>query len=299
MKIIKQDKNSLKNKAALTSIFSNTFLIILKLISGIISGSISIISEAIHSCTDLLASFIAFFAVRESAKPADEEHPFGHGKYEYIASFLESLLIILAGILIAKHAVSKLYLHTNTTINYDLGLIVMVISILVNFFVSRYMYRIAKLTNSPAILADSTHLDADIFSSIAVIFGLVMVKITHNTIFDFVIAVIVAILITLKGIAIFKTAQENLLDSALEKSQIEEIKKVIDKFPEVSVKTLKTRKSGIYKDIIIILLIDGNMTVTEAHCICDNIEALIDDKLKNTSISIHMEPIDECKNATI
>lgn len=290
MKIIRLNKNALKNKAALTSICSNTILIILKLIAGIISGSISIISEAIHSCTDLLASFIAFWAVKHASKPADEEHPFGHAKYEYIASFLESLLIILAGILIAKHAVSKLYMHTNTSINYDFGLIVMVISIFVNFFVSRYMYRIAKLTNSPAILADSTHLDADIFSSIAVIFGLVMVKITHNTVFDFVIAVIVAILIILKGISIFKTAQENLLDSALEKNQIEEIKKIINNFSAVSIKTLKTRKNGIYKDILLILFIDGNMTVNEAHCICDNIESLIDKKLKNTDISIHMEP---------
>ena len=293
MKIIKHNKNALKNKAALTSIISNTILIILKIIAGIISGSISIISEAIHSCTDLLASFIAFYAVKQSSKPADEEHPFGHGKYEYIASFLESLLIIVAGILIAKHAVVKLYLHTNTNINSDIGLIVMIISILVNYFVSRYMYKIAKLTNSPAILADSSHLDADIFSSIAVIFGLIMVKVTHNAVFDFVIAVIVSILIILKGISIFKTAQENLLDSALEKNQVEKIKKIIEKFPQVSIKTLKTRKNGIYKDIILILLIDGNMSVNQAHCICDNIETLIDKKLKNTDISIHMEPRDE------
>jgi len=290
MKIIKHNKNALKNKAALTSIISNTILIILKIIAGIISGSVSIISEAIHSCTDLLASFIAFYAVKQSSKPADEEHPFGHGKYEYIASFLESLLIIVAGILIAKHAVVKLYLHTNTNINSDIGLIVMIISILVNYFVSRYMYKIAKLTNSPAILADSSHLDADIFSSIAVIFGLIMVKVTHNAVFDFVIAVIVSILIILKGISIFKTAQENLLDSALEKNQVEKIKKIIEKFPQVSIKTLKTRKNGIYKDIILILLIDGNMSVNQAHCICDNIEKLIDKKLKNTDISIHMEP---------
>ena len=152
------------------------------------------------------------------------------------------------------------------------------------------MYKIAKLTNSPAILADSSHLDADIFSSIAVIFGLIMVKVTHNAVFDFVIAVIVSILIILKGISIFKTAQENLLDSALEKNQVEKIKKIIEKFPQVSIKTLKTRKNGIYKDIILILLIDGNMSVNQAHCICDNIEKLIDKKLKNTDISIHMEP---------
>ena len=286
---MKTTKISLKKRATIVSIFSNSCLIILKFIAGIVSGSMSIISEALHSGTDLLASFIAYFAVLHSSKPADSDHQFGHGKYEYIASLFESLLILFAGLCIAKHAFFNLF--TATPINPDMGLLVMLISIVTNYFVSKYLFNIAKKTNSPAIMADSAHLSTDMFSSVAVIVGLVLVKITGFAIFDSVVAIIVSIIIILAGISIYKKAQENLLDKALTTSQILEIKNIISLYSKiVDIKLLKTRQNGFKKNIEIILLTDGDMTIATAHQLCDKIEQEIEKKLKDTEISIHMEP---------
>lgn len=284
-------KIKLKKQATLVSIISNSCLIFIKFIAGFLSGSISIISEAIHSSTDLLASFIAYFAVLQSSKPADEDHQYGHGKYEYIASLFESLLIIFAGIIIAKETFEKLYSQTTYEIDANFGLIVMGISILVNYFVSKYLLKIAKKTNSPAIMADGSHLSADMFSSIAVITGLIMVKITGHSFFDSGIALIVSVMIILTGIGLYKDAQENLLDRALTKSQLDEIKNILENYSEFAeLKSLKTRKNGFKKEIDITLLIDGDITVKEAHKLCDEIEFTIDSQLKETDISIHLEP---------
>ncbi len=288
---MKESKIKLKKHATVLSIISNSFLIVLKFIAGFLSGSMSIISEAIHSSTDLLASFIAYVAVIQSSKPADEDHQFGHGKYEYIASLFESILIIFAGVFIAKEAFEKLSSQNITTIDPNLGLIVMGISIVTNFIVSKYLLKIAKLTNSPAIMADGSHLSADMFSSVAVIMGLLMVKLTGHPIFDILIALIVTVMIILTGIKLFKEAQENLLDKALTKTQIDEICNILKNYSNyVTMKNLKTRQNGFKKNIEITLLVDGNMTVCDAHKLCDEIETAIDKILKDTEISIHLEP---------
>ncbi|RAI15242.1 MAG: cation transporter [Candidatus Melainabacteria bacterium] len=282
-----------KKKAAVVSMVSNSSLILIKFIAGFVSGSISIISEAVHSTSDMLASLIAFLAVSESSKPADADHQFGHGKYEYIASLLESILIIMAGFYIVFEGIKKLYTQENYMINPEIGLYVMGFSIVANLFVSKYLFKIAKETNSPALHADAAHLSTDMFSSIAVILGLVLVKITGNVIFDSVVAIIVAIIVLLAGIEIFKKAKENLVDTALSISQTEQIKEIIQIYSKtegVSLKTLKTRKNGLKKEIEIILLVDGELKVKDAHKICDKIENAIENKLTETEISIHLEP---------
>ena len=282
-----------KKKAAVVSMVSNSSLILIKFIAGFVSGSISIISEAVHSTSDMLASLIAFLAVSESSKPADADHQFGHGKYEYIASLLESILIIMAGFYIVFEGIKKLYTQENYMINPEIGLYVMGFSIVANLFVSKYLFKIAKETNSPALRADAAHLSTDMFSSIAVILGLVLVKITGNVIFDSVVAIIVAIIVLLAGIEIFKKAKENLVDTALSISQTEQTKEIIQIYSKtegVSLKTLKTRKNGLKKEIEIILLVDGELKVKDAHKICDKIENAIENKLTETEISIHLEP---------
>lgn len=154
-----------KKRAAILSIVSNTLLIVLKFIVGIISGSISIISEALHSGSDLLASFIAFFSVSESSKPADEDHQFGHGKYEDLSGLIEGILIILAALYIVYASVKKMFFAPVIRIDVDLGLAVMLVSVVANTFVSIYLFKIAKKTDSIALYADGEHLRTDIYSS--------------------------------------------------------------------------------------------------------------------------------------
>ena len=133
-----------KKLAAGLSIVSNSTIIILKLIAGFVSGSISVISEAIHSMSDLLASFLTFFSVLKSAKPADSDHPYGHGKYEDMSGFLEGILIILAAVYIIYEAVQKLYLNKSPEIETLPGIIVMIAAVVANFFVSKYLFHVAK-----------------------------------------------------------------------------------------------------------------------------------------------------------
>ncbi len=282
-----------KKFAAGLSIFSNATIILLKLIAGVISGSISIISEAIHSLSDFLASVLTFFAVMKSSEPADKEHPFGHGRYEDMSGFFEGGLIIFAAIFIMYEAGKKLILgYTMETESY-LGIIVMGIAVIANFLVSSYLFHVAKKTNSISLYADGEHLRTDIWSSLGVLIGLILIKITGLLILDPIIAIIVALIILKTGISISKTTLNNLLDASLPNEDLDKIAKVINKFKTEGLcgyKDLKGRSVGPGKQIELTLLFPKNMTIENCHNICDKIETEIKQDLGSCNISIHAEP---------
>jgi len=285
--------NKEKKIAALTSIFSNSSLIILKLVAGIISGSIGIISEAIHSCSDLFASFIAFFSISKSSKPADCHHQYGHGKYEDFAGFAEGILIILASFYIIIEAIKKIILPNPEAIQVEIGLLVMMISVIANIFVSSYLFKIAKKSDSVALYADGEHLRTDVYSSLAVFLGLLFVKITGNPIFDPIIAIIVALIIFSAGYKITKSSKDNLLDTSLSSNEVSQIREIIIEFygdDIIELKSLRTRKAGLKKNIEIVLIVNKQMNISTAHTICDKIEERIEQRLNNTDIAIHLEP---------
>lgn len=289
------EKPAVKEKqiAAAISIASNSSLILLKFFAGITSGSIGIISEAIHSGSDLLASIITFFSVCESSKPADEDHQFGHGKYEDFASYIEGSLIVLAAFYIIYEALKKIFFHADLKLDVNIGLVVMLISIIANTFVSTYLFKTAKKTGSTALYADGEHLRTDIYSSLGVFLGLFFVKITGNTIYDPIVAIIVAIMIFTTGYKICENSKKSLLDTSLSENENLQIKKNINNYLGkgiISLKKLRTRKAGLKKNIEITLVVEKTMPISEAHELCDKIEAEIDADLGNTDISIHLEP---------
>ena len=288
----------LKNKklAASLSILSNLTLIILKLITGFLSGSVSIISEAIHSGSDFIASLIAFIAVHKSEKPADSDHQYGHGKYEDVAGYIEGCLIILASLYIIFEAGRKLAGFTEPMDDSSAGIIVMFISVITNIFVSWYLFKVAKATDSIAIFSDAEHLRTDIFSSFTVFAGLLIIKFTGLHVLDSIIAIIVAMIIMHAGYKICKTTMNDLLDGSLPEEDIDMIKTIVSKHtPDGihSIKNLKTRKSGKDKEILLTIHVDGNMTVSFAHQLCDKLETEIENTLGNTKITIHTEPFCE------
>lgn len=282
-----------KKIAAMLSIVSNSLLIVLKFVAGTISGSIGIISEAIHSSSDLLASVITFFSVSESSKPADNEHQFGHGKYEDFTSFIEGILIIFAAFYIVYESLKKILFSLYVEIDANIGLVVMFISIIANIFVSAYLFNVAKKTGSSALYADGEHLRTDIYSSLAVFIGLIFVRITGFHIFDPLIAIGVAIIIFIAGFKICERAKDSLLDTSLNEEDNKLIEEIVLKYVQDGVKSLKklrTRKAGLKKNIEITLIVEKTMQISTSHELCDQIEAEIEDKLKNTDISIHLEP---------
>lgn len=280
-----------KKLIALLSILSNTSLIILKFFAGIISGSIGIISEAIHSGSDLLASIITFFSVSESSKPADKDHPFGHGKFEDLASFIEGILIIFAAFYIIYEALKKILFAHELKIDTHVGMAVMLISVIANIIVSTMLFKTAKKTGSSALYADGEHLRTDIYSSLAVLIGLICVKLTSNPIFDPIIAIVVAIIIFVAGLKICETAKESLLDTSLSENQNSQIRKIITDTENIlELKTMRTRNGGLRKNIELTLIVEKNMHISDAHNLCDEIENNIEKALQNTDITIHLEP---------
>lgn len=279
--------------AAAVSILSNSSLIILKFFAGIVSGSIGIISEAVHSSADLLASVMTYFSVSKSAQPPDADHQFGHGKYEDFTSFIEGLLIILAAFFIIYEAMEKIIFSSSLKINVNVGIVVMFISMAANFFASAYLFRTAKKTRSTALYADGEHLRTDVYSSMSVFLGLILVKVTGNQIFDPIIAIVVAIIIFTVGYKICKAAKDSLLDRSLSEGENLKIKEIINQYKEsgiIELKVLRTRNAGLSKNIEIVLIVEKSMQISESHKLCNKIEAEIEANLHNTVITIHLEP---------
>ncbi|HPT31126.1 MAG TPA: cation diffusion facilitator family transporter [Prolixibacteraceae bacterium] len=278
-----------KVRTASLSIFSNVFLIILKVIAGIISGSVSIISEAIHSAMDLLAAVIAFFSVRVSDLPPDARHPYGHGKYENVSGVIEAVLIFIAAIWIIYEAVHKLIAPVPVE-NVGIGTVVMAVSAVVNFFVSRRLYKVAKETDSIALEADALHLKTDVYTSIGVAIGLGLLILTGWHFLDPVIAIAVAMLILKESYTLLKNAYSPLLDVSLSQEEVEIFKEEMTRlgFPYHN---LKTRKSGHFRFADLHLELPETMELKEVHRICDDIEKVLMARLKNLEINIHVEPV--------
>ena len=280
-----------KKFAAGLSISSNAIVILLKVIAGILSGSISIISEAIHSLSDFLASVLTFFAVTRSSEPADKEHPFGHGKYEDMSGFIEGGLIIFAGLYIIYEASTKLIFGYHIKSEPTIGIFVMAFAVLANLLVSRYLFYVARKSDSVSLYADAQHLSTDIYSALGVLIGLVLIKITGITALDPIIAIIVALIILKAGFSISKETLNNLLDGSIPAGDIQKIEEIIKKNNVIKgYKNIKGRKSGQYKEIEMTLLFNPDMKLQCCHAICDQIENEIKSIMDNVSIIIHAEP---------
>jgi cation diffusion facilitator family transporter len=279
-----------KISIARLSIFSNSLLIVLKLAVGVISGSISIISEAIHSFMDLLASIIAFFSVRISDTPADDRHPYGHGKFENVSGVIESVLIFVAAFWIIFEAVKKI-MHPGEIEQLGYGFFVMLFSAIVNLIVSRRLYKVAKETDSIALEADALHLKTDVYTSAGVAFGLLLIWITGFHILDPIIAILVALLILKESIELFMKAYSPLLDVSLTGKDLDKLKMIIQRHcsDTISYHDLRSRKAGNYIYVDFHLNLPEHLTVKEAHEICDFIENDIKSNLKNAEVTIHVE----------
>ena len=278
-----------KVSIARLSIFSNTLLIILKLVVGLISGSVSIISEAIHSSMDLLAAIIAFLSVRVSDNPPDSRHPYGHGKIENISGVIEALLIFLASIWIIYEAVKKLLGEKIELESIALGSIVMLVSAIVNIIVSRKLYKVARETKSVALEADALHLKTDVYTSLGVAVGLGLIFFTGINWLDPVVAIMVAIFIIRESYHLLTKAFTPLLDTAWEDEEIKELEKTL-KSLEVNYHDLRTRLAGNYRFIELHIQIPENESVGNAHRYCDKIEYELTSNYKNLSVTIHVEP---------
>lgn len=279
--------------AALISVFSNTLLVVLKIGVGIFTGSVAIISEGIHSGMDLLAALIAFISVSISGQPADGSHPYGHGKVENVSGTIEAALILAAGFYIIYESVHELQ-HGGEVINLGFGLAVMAVSVIVNIIVSRNLFIVAKEHDSPALEADAHHLSTDVYTSLGVFAGLLIVSLTGMHWLDPVVAIIVACMIIYIGAKVLAASFRDLLDQRLPEEEERIIREVLEDYEHlsefVSYHRLRTRKAGAQRYIDLHLVVPAEKSVAEAHEFCDHIESDLKSRIKNANITIHIEP---------
>jgi cation diffusion facilitator family transporter len=283
---------------ALLSVISNSSLVILKLVVGTMIGSVSVISEAIHSGVDLLAAIIALIAVKKSGKPADEDHPFGHGKVENISGTVEALLIFLAAGWIIFEAVKKLR-NPQPMDDAWLGVAVMLISVMANIIVSNNLFKVGKETDSIALMADAWHLRTDVYTSLgvfgglAVIFagGLILPAVDLRWV-DPVAAIAVALLIIRAAYHLTVESARDLVDVGLPPEELDDLRRHISVFaPTIrGFHRLRTRKAGSSRFVEFHIRVDASMSVDESHRIADMMTCSIKQHYPGTTVTIHIEP---------
>jgi cation diffusion facilitator family transporter len=282
-----------KQRAATLSIFSNAVLIVFKIVAGILMGSISVISEAVHSTVDLLASLVAWFSIKKAVEPADRDHPFGHGKYENISGFFEAMLIFFAAGMILYEAIKKLF-HPVEVERIGWGIGVMAVSVIVNLVISRTLFRTAKKEKSIALEADGMHLHVDVLTSLSVIAGLVAIQFTHLAILDPIIAIAVACMICKASVDLTKKSIRDLADRSLPEDEIQSIERILQGYAKIAgYHKLRTRQSGNRREIDIHITMDKNTTLEHSHKLCYTIETRIQETFPGAYITLHVEPHEE------
>lgn len=287
--------NATKARAAWFSIVSNSILIIFKLVVGLISGSIGIISEAVHSGSDLIAAIIAFYSVREAAKPADVKHSYGHEKVENVSGVVEGMLIFLAAVIIVYEAIQKL-LHGLHIDHLWLAIGVMAVSAAANAGVSRFLYPIARKTESAALEADAAHLRTDVYTSLGVAGGLALVRITGKTFFDPLLAIVIALVIVHTAYKLMAVSTRVLLDETLPEDELAVIRATVKEHKGdliVGYHRLRTRQAGSKRHIDLHITVDEDLRVSEAHDIAEHIMADIHKRIPNSEVLVHVEPRSE------
>jgi len=281
-----------KRGAAGLSIASNAFLIALKLAAGAITGSIAILTEAVHSLIDLVASVIAFVSVRKADEPADAEHPYGHEKVESLAATIEGMLILVGAGIIVYEATHRLVVGSQVE-RLGVGVAVMGFSVLANLGVSTVLSRQAKAHESPALEGDAAHLRTDAFTSLGVLVGLAAVQITGDVAFDSITALVVAVAIVWAGIRIIRRSSGVLIDEALPSAEMDRIEAAIAaaRTSEVAgYHKLRARRAGSRRHIDLHVQYRSGTSLELAHELAHRMRGSIEAEIPNCEVLIHVEP---------
>ena len=281
-----------KTRAARLSILSNAGLIVLKLVAGALTGSIAIITEAVHSSIDLMASIVAYFSIRKAEEPADDSHPYGHEKVENLAAALEGVLILVgAGIIVFESA--RRLADPPEIDSLGFGIAAIGISVIVNLAVSTYLYKRAAQTHSPALEGDAAHLRTDAATSLAVLVGLVLVAVTDVEALDPIVALGVAGAIVWAGVRLITRSSRVLVDEALPAEELKAIAEAVEGsgVPEViGFHKLRARRAGSRRYIDLHVQFRSGTTLERAHAVSHELQGEIRQRVYRADVLIHIEP---------
>ncbi len=282
-----------KSRTVLFSISSNALLLAVKLAAGVLTGSVSVLSEAVHSASDLVASIVAFVAVRRSVSPPDESHNYGHGRFENLASVLEGVVLVGVGGWVVFRAVDNILNGAKLEL-LSLGIGVMALSAIVNLVVSWWLLRVARETDSRALEAEGYNLRTDVWGAAGVALGLAAALVTGWTVLDPIIAASIGLAILWTALRLISGSTRVLLDESLPAGELELIERVIEgeirSDPSIrGFHKLRARKSGSQRHIDFHLQLKAETTLGEAHKISDGLEERIRRNLPNSDVLIHLE----------
>lgn len=268
----------------------------MKLGAAYISGSVGVLSEGLHSFLDVVSAALSYFTIRAAGKPADLDHPFGHGKIETLSSLFESLLLALAAGLILYEGVMHLR-HPEPVQYQGVALVVILLSILASYGMYRHNGRVAHATESSAIEVNALHFLADVVAGVGVLLGLALMTLTGWQWIDPLVAFGVGIYILVISAKQVKGALLELSDTQLPMREVHQIQHLLESIgdPTITTHELRTRKSGATRHIDFHLVVCGQMTVIDSHNVCDELESKIKEQFLEASVNIHVEPCEKEK----
>jgi cation diffusion facilitator family transporter len=295
-----QPRPPARTPAAVVSVASNTLLILLKVVAGSITGSVAILTEAMHSSIDLIASIVAYFSVRKAEDPPDESHRYGHEKIENLSAAIEGMLILVGSGVIAFEAIRRLAQGAHVE-RLGFGIGVVGFSMVANLAVSAYIYRRARVTESPALEGDAAHLRTDAFTSAGVLLGLVLVQVTDATWLDPAVALAVAAAIVGSGVRIVLRSSRVLVDEALPPQELDAIRESVVAFGPRGVAgfhQLRTRRAGARRYVDLHVQFRAGTTLEDAHSTAHELQDEIASRLRGADVLIHLEPEDRVRPGT-
>jgi cation diffusion facilitator family transporter len=289
-----------KSSAAALSIASNSGLILLKVVAGTITGSVALLTEAMHSAIDLIASIVAFISVRKADEPADAEHPYGHEKIENLAAMIEGILILVGSGVLAFEAIRHLVVGSDVS-HLGFGIAVVAVSIVVNFVVSARLHERARETQSAALEADATHLRTDMATSGGVLVGLSLVSITGADWLDPAVALLLAAAIVHEGFKILSRSSRVLVDEALPLAELDAISAEVRSFGPQGVAgfhKLRARRAGSRRYVDLHVQFVAGTTLEQAHETAHRLQDAIATRIPGADVLIHLEPEDRVTPGT-
>lgn len=288
--------NGMRNasvRIAAISLATTACLLVLKLVIGILSASIAVLSDAVDSATDLAAATAALLSVRMANQPADEEHPYGHGKVESMSAAVAATIVGLGGGFVVFQSVRRL-VGTSPQIHADIGLAAMTVAAAVNVLLAFFMRKQARLSQSLALFAESTHLQTNVVQALTIIAGLALVRVTGQRVFDPLVALGLAAYMGWTAFGLVRSATSEMMDRALPAEELKVIHDVlVEHRDEIhGFHRLRTRRSGATRQVDMHVLVDPQRTLEDAHRLTENIERAIEERLPGTVVVIHLEPDD-------
>lgn len=279
-----------KRATAASAIIGGVIVFAVKLYAWWISGSVALLSDALESIVNILASLMMFASVLISERPPDEDHMYGHQKIENISCLIEGFLVILAAFLIARAAYGRI-LNPTELIELNFAALISLLATALNGILSWSLMRTASATGSLALEGDAKHLLSDVISSVGVVIGLFIGQWLGIAVIDPVMALIVAVMVLKMGLDLVRKSGSGLMDESCAESEYD-IMRIMDRHNQdfVNYHNLKTRKSGEMVFAELHLCLDGNLSVQEAHDFTDHLEEDIKKELPNVSLTIHIEP---------